>query len=76
VELKCNQFFWFPWNETSTWALFLVNDHTIVVDCFKSQQMRCVVCHNIQQEVVGEITTQNKKGLVMYIKDHGTITMS
>jgi hypothetical protein len=38
--------------------------------------MQCVVCHNIQQEVVGESSTQNKKGLVMYIKDRGIITMS
>ncbi len=38
--------------------------------------MQCVVCHNIQQEVLGESSTQNHKGLVMYIKDHGITTMN
>jgi hypothetical protein len=38
--------------------------------------MKCVVYHNIQQEVVGKNSTQNWKGLVMYNKDHGTTAMS
>jgi hypothetical protein len=38
--------------------------------------MRCVVYHSIQQEVVGKSFTHNKKGLVMYNKDHGTIVMN
>ncbi len=38
--------------------------------------MRCVLYHSIQHEVVGRNFTQNKKGLVMYNKDHGTIVMS
>ncbi len=44
--------------------------------CFKPQKMKCVVYHNIQQEVVGKSSTQNWKGLVMYNKDHGTTAMS
>jgi len=38
--------------------------------------MRCVVCHNIQGEVVGENYTQSRKRLIMYNKDHGTIIMN
>jgi hypothetical protein len=33
--------------------------------------MKCVVCHSIQGEVVGENSTQNQKRLIMYNKDHG-----
>ncbi len=59
VELECNQKFWFTWNRTkSTWASFKVNGHTTIAYYSKSQQIRCVVCHSIQQEIVGESSTQ------------------
>jgi hypothetical protein len=38
--------------------------------------MKCVVYCSIQQEAVGKSFTQNRKGLVMYNKDHGTTAMS
>ncbi len=33
--------------------------NTVIIDCFKFQQMRCVVYHSIQQEVVGKSFIQN-----------------
>jgi hypothetical protein len=53
-----------------------VNDHIVIVYCLKSQQMRCVMYHNIQQKLVRKFSTQNWKGLVMYNKDHATTVMS
>ncbi len=49
VELGCNQKFCLTWNRTtSMWAFLKINDHIVLIDCFKSQRMKCVVCHNIQ----------------------------
>jgi hypothetical protein len=59
VELEHNQKFWFTWSRsTSTRASFKVNGHTTIAYYSKSQQMRCVVCRSIQQEIIGESSTQ------------------
>ncbi len=42
----------------------------------KFQKMRCILCHNVQQEKLGQKNTQGWKGMVMYNKVHGTIDMS
>ncbi len=46
------------------------------MDIRKSQKMKCILCHNVQQEEVDQNSTQSQKGLVMYNKDHGIIAMN
>jgi len=58
------------------WGFFKFNDFNVVVDVGKFQLMRCILCHNVQQEKVDQSSTQSWKGLVMYNRDHGTIAMS
>jgi len=66
-----------PWQRsTSTWGFFKLNDFNVVVDVGKSQRMRCILCHKVQQEKVDQSFTQSWKGLVMYNKDHNTFAMS
>jgi len=45
-----------------------VNDHTIIAYCSKSQQMRCVVCHNIYQEIIGIVLPKIGKDWLCIIK--------
>jgi hypothetical protein len=58
------------------WGFFKFNDFNVVVDIGKSQIMRCILCHNVQQEKVDQSSTQSWKGLVMYNEDHSTIAMN
>ncbi len=50
------------------WGYFKLNDFNVVMDVGKSQRMRCILCHNVQQEEVDQSSTQSWKGLVMYNK--------
>jgi hypothetical protein len=66
-----------PWQRsTSTWGFFKLNDFNVVVNVGKSQIMRCILCHNVQEEELDQSSTQSWKGLVMYNNDHGTTAMS
>jgi hypothetical protein len=35
------------------------NDHKADVESFKSQQIKCIMCHIVQQEEVGQNCTQH-----------------
>ncbi len=53
-----------------------INKYVTILDYCKFQKMRCILCHNVQQEKVGQSSTQSEKNLVMYNKDHDTTTMN
>ncbi len=36
---------------TNTWAFYKINDDLVVVDPFLFQQMKCIVCYNVQKNV-------------------------
>jgi nitrate/TMAO reductase-like tetraheme cytochrome c subunit len=57
------------------WVFLKFNDF-IVVDIHKSQRMKCILCHNVQQEEVDQSSTQSQKGFIMYNKDHGITAMN
>jgi hypothetical protein len=38
--------------------------------------MKCIMCHNMQQQENNQNSTQSWKGLIKYNKDHGIIAMS
>jgi len=47
-----------------------------ILPWLKSQQMHCVVCHNVQQEDYVQYNIQCHEGLVMYNEEHKTTTMN
>lgn len=77
--LECNKKFWHPFDRTtSTRTFFELNNSFVSVDSIKFQNMKCVVCHNVQHEKDGNNSTCIWKGLLLlvYNKEHGTIVMS
>jgi len=58
------------------WVFLKFNDFNVVVDIDKSQRMRCILCHSVQQKEVDQSSTQSQKGFIMYNKDHGITAMN
>jgi hypothetical protein len=52
--------YWLTWQKsTNTWAFKKMNDHNVDVDSSQSQKMKCIMCHNMQQQENNQNSTQS-----------------
>jgi uncharacterized membrane protein YdbT with pleckstrin-like domain len=64
-SIKIQPKYWFTWQRSaSTWAFFKMNDHNLDVDSFQFQIMKCIMCHNMQQQENNQNFIQSQKGLI------------